>query len=154
MVYYLHIICILKNNILEEIVKFKKHVLFIISEKPIEPPPNLDGVQHFICAEVELSPSSDPNREYEISQHYEGVLSKGFGLHNAGTIASWIKNLVSDFGYIPYYRKSSSQIKKDSKPALPITEEVLDATVDEAVQDGLKAVAEGLGKKSSPQTGV
>lgn len=87
-------------------VATKKHVLLVISNEPIEPPKNLEGVQHLICTEVELKHESSQGIDFVTDQTFENTQSHGQGNCVSAAITNWLFNLVSGWGYVPFYKKT------------------------------------------------
>ena len=87
----------------------KKYVLFVISDKPIVSPTDIDGVQHLINEEIEVVGSNFFTLGKELPNHmnlrYSNQTMYGESGDSSGAIVSWLDCVVSCSGYIPFYRK-------------------------------------------------
>ncbi|MFA7201399.1 MAG: hypothetical protein WC099_00095 [Candidatus Paceibacterota bacterium] len=90
----------------------KVYVLFIVSDNPIVPPTNMDGVQHFIHEELELGHNDGSRGGWVIGKdvpHHgrqDHLLVSAGGETISMAVVNWVKKLVEDvFGYIPFRDK-------------------------------------------------
>lgn len=102
----------------------KYHIALIISKNSIDLSSfdlKDNGVQHFICEELELKSagesSGDWKIEHDVSHH--GIKAEGIrvnlsvmGSTVSVAIVNWLKDLVSSFHYLPLYKKRENNSPK------------------------------------------
>jgi len=86
----------------------KKYVLFMISDKPIVPPTNTDGVQHFINEELEIVGDGFFTIEKALPNHmtlkYSNQIMYGESGAISVSIVSWLDCVINCSGYVPFYK--------------------------------------------------
>lgn len=87
-------------------VTTRKYVLLVISNEPIKSPEDLNGVQHLINQKVELEHKPGQSIDFITNQTFENTQAHGEGSCVSATIVNWLFNLVSSWGYIPFYKKT------------------------------------------------
>ncbi|OGM91320.1 hypothetical protein A2755_02925 [Candidatus Wolfebacteria bacterium RIFCSPHIGHO2_01_FULL_48_22] len=86
-------------------MKVKKHVLFVISDDPIDLPKNAARADHLISEQVELEANYAGGGEWKVRMETQGGYAVGEGISQSMAITDALKDLTLGMGYVPLYKQ-------------------------------------------------